>query len=313
MADSNSNVYSFSLPGEKPISPEQEDLNTLATLIKKFATHDGHFSLGIPGVYLRRISTTTHISEKITAKSGICIVASGAKAVNLGQKKYSYDESRMVVYAADVPINTQIISAVPDRPFLCIVIEMDHKLLGDLIVKAYPEGVPKIKEPEAIYVGNSNPKIVKSAVRLLEILSQNEDVDLLGPLAIEEILVRLLRSSAGPYIAQVGVTDSNAQKIIRSINWLKSNFHETVKVEELAEISNMSSSSFYNYFKSLTSMSPLQYQKLLRLEAARSLLINQGLDVSTACYKVGYSSVSQFSREYSRQFGHPPSKDTSRK
>ena len=103
------------------------------------------------------------------------------------------------------------------------------------------------------------------------------------------------------------------KKIIRVINWLKQNFVETVKMEELAEIANMSTSSFYNHFKSLTSMSPLQYQKLLRLEAARSILINKAVDVSTACYDVGYSSVSQFSREYSRQFGHPPSKDTVKK
>ena len=313
MSKTTPNIYSFSLPGEQPHTTEQEELKQLARLIKKFAPHDGQFQVGLPGIRFARTSSPTHLSEKIPAKSGLCIVASGEKAVYLGEKKYWYDESRMIVYAADVPIQGQIVKADENNPFLCLVIEIDHKALADYIVKAYPEGIPKIKEPQAFYVGNSNPKIGKSAIRLLDILDQNEDVDLLGPLAIEEILLRLLRSAAGPYIAQVGVTDSNAQKIIRVINWLKQNFVETVKMEELAEIANMSTSSFYNHFKSLTSMSPLQYQKLLRLEAARSILINKAVDVSTACYDVGYSSVSQFSREYSRQFGHPPSKDTVKK
>lgn len=135
---------------------------------------------------------------------------------------------------------------------------------------------------------------------------------MLVPLVIDEILIRLLRSPAGPAIAQIGLTDSNAHKVSRAISWIKDNYALPIKIDELAKVASMSPSSFHSHFKSITSMSPLQFQKTMRLHEARNFMITEMMDVSTACHEVGYSSVSQFSREYSRLFGSSPSRDVDR-
>lgn len=143
----------------------------------------------------------------------------------------------------------------------------------------------------------------------MELIADPEDADLLVPLVIDEILIRLLRSPAGPSIAQVGITDSNTQKVAKAISWLKKNYDQPVKMESLAKIAGMSLSLFHTHFKKLTLMSPLQFQKTLRLEEARNLMMSKMMDVTNASFEVGYSSVSQFSREYTRYFGRSPAKD----
>ncbi|MCC2605119.1 helix-turn-helix domain-containing protein [Planctobacterium marinum] len=175
-----------------------------------------------------------------------------------------------------------------------------------------PNGLAKNAQTRVIYLGDSNPSIVKSAIRILELIIHQEDADLLVPLVVDEILIRLLRSPAGPEIAQIGLTDSNAHKISRAIAWIKDNFACPLKVEDLAKMAGMSLSSFHSHFKSITAMSPLQFQKNFRLQEARNYMITRHLDVSSACHLVGYSSLSQFSREYSRLFGASPSKDLHR-
>lgn len=243
---------------------------------------------------------------------GICIVAQGAKLVSLAQESWQYDPSNMVVYAAEVPVRVRFTKASQEEPYLCMVVHIDPKKLTDLIFKVFPQGLKKNPDSRAIYVGNSNPRIVKSAIRIIELILQGEDVDLLVPLVVEEILIRLLRSPAGPAIAQIGLTDSNTHKISRAISWLKENYMDAMKIDDLAKIANMSPSSFHSHFKTITAMSPLQFQKNLRLQESRNLLIAGKLDVSSASHQVGYSSVSQFSREYSRLFGSSPSKDVGR-
>ena len=143
----------------------------------------------------------------------------------------------------------------------------------------------------------------------MELIVNQENVDLLVPLMIEEILIRLLRGSMGPSIAQIGLQDSSTHKVSKAINWLKKNFNQTIKMEEIANIAGMSLSPFYTHFKKLTLMSPLQYQKTLRLEEARNIIASRMMDVSCTSTHVGYSSVSQFSREYRRHFGHSPTYD----
>lgn len=158
-------------------------------------------------------------------------------------------------------------------------------------------------------MGQNNLSIVRAAIRLMELIVDQKDADLLVPLMIDEILIRLLRGSIGSAIAQIGITDSNTPKISKAISWLKNNYNRTIKIEELAKIAGMSLSSFHTHFKKLTLMSPLQFQKILRLEEARNLMISKMMDVTSVSFHVGYSSVSQFSREYSRYFGRSPAKD----
>lgn len=302
-------VFSFAALGDPESQSAKGDLEALARRIEKYAPHDGRFELPVPGIHVVKYSAPDRLSTRAVSTTGMCIAPQGAKRVTLGQDIYEYDESRMVVYSSEVPVAASVIRASKEEPYLGMVIEFDQERLSELVLKAFPHGVPKRPDFRPIYIGKSNPKIVTSAIRLLDIVSQQEDVDLLIPLAIDEILIRLLRSPIGSSIAQIGIRDSNAHKVSRAIAWLKENFATNLNVEELAQLVGMSPSSFYQHFKSITSMSPLQYQKVLRLQEARQLMLSRMMDVSTTSMQVGYASSSQFSREYSRFFGNSPSKD----
>ncbi|MCP5126330.1 MAG: AraC family transcriptional regulator [Gammaproteobacteria bacterium] len=297
------------MAGDNEYPPDSGDLKKLADLIAQFAPHDGRFQLLGYGLHVVKETKTTAETTRTMSQPGMCIVAQGAKRVSLAHHSFEYNESRMVVYAAEVPVGASIVKASSEEPFLCLVVPLDPQKLIELILKIFPQGVPKTLDTQAIYVGNSNPKIVTAAIRIMSLILQQEEADLLVPLVIDEILIRLLRSPAGPSIAQIGITDSHAQKVSKAISWLKENYATPIKIEELAAISRMSPSSFYSHFKSLTSMSPLQFQKTLRLQEARNLIMTRRVGVSSAGFQVGYASLSQFSREYSRLFGCSPSKD----
>ena len=176
----------------------------------------------------------------------------------------------------------------------------------------YPRGVPKASDRRGLYVGRTTDDIVDAVTRLLDLMAQPEDADLLGPLVIDEILIRLLRTSIGARVAQIGHTKSEVQRIGEAVSWIRAHFAQPVTVEEMATSVHMSASSFHQHFKAVTSMSPLQYQKVLRLHEARRLMLFQRIDASRACHRVGYLSPSQFSREYSRFFGNAPTKDIAR-
>ena len=311
MLQPNGNLVSFAKAGDDETPPNSGDLKKLADLIARFAPHDGRFELSGYGLYVVKETKTAPETTRTMSQPGMCIVAQGAKRVSLAHRSFEYNESRMVVYAAEVPVGASIVKASPEEPFLCLVVPLDPQKLIELILKVFPHSLPKTPDTQAIYVGNSHPKIVTAAIRIMDLILQQEDADLLVPLVIDEMLIRLLRSPAGPAIAQIGITDSNAQKIAKSISWLKENYATTVRIEDLAAIAGMSPSSFYSHFKSITSMSPLQFQKTLRLQEARNLMITRRVDVSNASLQVGYASLSQFSREYSRLFGYPPSNNTS--
>ena len=309
MLQPDENLVSFAKAGDDETPPDSGDLKKLADLIARFAPHDGRFELSGYGLYVVKETKTTPETTRTMSQPGMCIVAQGAKRVSLAHRSFEYNESRMVVYAAEVPVGASIVKASSEEPFLCLVVPLDPQKLIELILKVFPHSLPKTPDTQAIYVGNSHPKIVTAAIRIMDLILQQEDADLLVPLVIDEMLIRLLRSPAGPAIAQIGITDSNAQKIAKTISWLKENYATTVRIEDLAAIAGMSPSSFYSHFKSITSMSPLQFQKTLRLQEARNLMITRRVDVSNASLQVGYASLSQFSREYSRLFGYPPSKD----
>lgn len=290
-------------------APSPDDLRMLTSLLNKYAPHDGNFDLVNGRVKIFREGKQDAEKNYMLSLPSICIVPQGAKSVTLAHESFEYDHSKMVVYAAEVPMNVTITKASKEAPYFCMVIPIDPIKLNELNLKAFPNGVPKTKRARAVYVDNSNPMILKSAIRLMETIEQQEYVDLLAPLIIDEILIRLLRSSAGPAIAQIGITDSHAEKINKAVSWLKNNYARPIKMEKLAKISGMSVSSFHAHFKSITDMSPLQFQKTLRLQEARKLMRLQMMDVSSAAYAVGYTSPTQFSREYSRFFGAPPSKE----
>jgi len=296
-----------------PSAPEApEDLARLATAIQAHAPYDGYFSLGLPGLEVIRTSRTTGELVHGVAKAALCIVAQGAKTVFLGSEAFDYDASRMLVYSVDVPVSGQIVKASPAEPFLCLKLELDAQRIAELTLRVYPDGLPPTLKNLAVCITPAEPGILKAAARLMELMSQPDDAEWIAPLVVEEILIRILRSPIGGRVAQIGQEGSRVQRVAKAVSWVRSNFERPLDVERLAAMVHMSVSTFHQHFKSVTSLSPIQYQKVLRLHEARRLMLTRMMDAGTACRQVGYLSASQFSREYGRFFGNAPTKDIAR-
>jgi AraC-like DNA-binding protein len=287
-------------------------LPRLGRLIAAYAPHDGSFDLRIPGLHAIRISRTNRESVHALRSASLCIAAQGAKTVIVGQGMYEYDASRMIVFSVALPVAAQVTQASHAQPYLALKLDLDPRRIAELVLKVFPHGLPPVEERKAVYVTPVDASIINAATRLVECLAQPGDAELVAPLVMDEILIRLLRSPIGVRIAQMGFADSSVHRVAKAISWLRANFSQPMKVEELAELVHMSVSSFHEHFKSVTSMSPLHYQKVLRLQEARRLMLSTVMDASTASQRVGYLSASQFSREYSRFFGNAPSQDIAR-
>jgi len=291
----------------------EPDLARLAALIRAHTPYDGSFELCIPGVYATRASRTNTELVHAVAKPSLCIIAQGAKSVMLGHEVYEYDTSRMLIFSVDLPVAGLVTRASHSEPYLGFRLDLDPHKVAELVLKVFPHGGPhRVHENRAVCITQTNVNIFNAAVRLIELMAQPGDAELLAPLVIDEILIRLLRSPVGVRVAQIGLEDSGVHGVAKAVSWLRANFSQPMKVEELAELVHMSVSSFHQHFKSVTSMSPLQYQKVLRLQEARRLMLSTMMDASAASRHVGYLSASQFSREYGRFFRSAPTRDIAR-
>jgi AraC-like DNA-binding protein len=286
-----------------------ESLGRLATLLAAHAPYDGGFDLRVPGLYVVRRSRPTRGVERATVLPALCIVAQGAKTVMLGREVYSYDASRLVAYAVDLPISGKVTLASQREPFLVLVLKLDPLKIAELALKVYPHGVPSPGSSRGVIVGPASTAIVDAAARLVDSMARPAEAEFLAPLVIDEILVRLLLSPVGPRIAQIGQQGSAVQRVAKAVSWVRENFAQPISLEDLAGLVHMSVSSFHQHFKAVTTMTPLQYQKMLRLQEARRLMLSNALDAGSAGHQVGYLSASQFSREYARLFGRAPTLD----
>jgi len=290
----------------------EPDMAKLARCIAAYAPHDGSFDLRIPGLTASRSSRINTECAHALRLPSLCIIAQGAKTVIVGEEVYEYDASRILVFSVALPVAAQVTQASYSEPYLALRLDLDPHKIAELVLKVYPRGVPPVQERRAVYVAPIDASIVNATTRLMGCLAQPGDVELLAPLIVEEILIRLLRSPIGVRVAQMGFAESSVERVAKAISWLRANFSQPMKVQELAELVHMSVSSFHEHFKSVTSMSPLHYQKVLRLQEARRLMLSAMMDAGTAGQRVGYLSASQFSREYSRFFGSAPTKDIAR-
>ena len=284
----------------------------LARLFAAYAPHDGSFDMSIPGLMVSRLSRVNNECVHALRVSSLCIVAQGAKTVIVGDEVYEYDASQMIVFSVALPVAAQVTRASQSEPYLSLRLELDPHKIAELVLKVYPRGLPAVQERSAVYLTPIDDRIVNAAIRLMECLAHPGDAELLGPLVTDEILIRLLRSPIGVRVAQMGFAESSVQRIAKAISWLRENYSQPIKVEELAEMVHMSVSSFHEHFKAVAAMSPLQYQKVLRLQEARRLMLSAMMDASAASQRVGYLSASQFSREYRRFFGSAPTRDIAR-
>ncbi len=254
----------------------------------------------------------TSVPVHLTMSPSLCIVAQGAKVVMLGSEVLEYDPARMLVFAVDLPVSGQVTRASQRDPFLGFRLDLDPARVAELAARVFPNGVPKPPDNRGLYVGRATDAMIEAVTRLLDLMGRAEDADLLGPLVVDEILIRLLRTPIGTRVAQIGAPKSGVQRVAEAVSFIRTHFAQPVTVEEMAASVHMSASSFHQRFKAVTSMSPLQFQKVLRLNEARRLMLFERMDASDACQRVGYLSASQFTREYGRFFGSAPTRDVAR-
>jgi len=290
-------------------APSKPDLAKLGRLIAAYAPHDGSFELRVPGAHAIRLSRVNKECVHNVRLPSLCIAAQGAKTMIVGQDIYEYDSTRMIVFSVALPVAGQVTQASQTEPYLALKLDLAPHKIAELVLKVFPHGLPPAQERIGVYVTPVDDSVINAATRLMECLAEPGDAELLAPLVMDEILIRLLRSPIGIRVAQMGFAESSVQRIAKAISWLRENYSQPMKVEELAELVHMSLSSFHEHFKSVTSMSPLHYQKVLRLQEARRLMLSTMMDAGAASQRVGYLSPSQFSREYSRFFGNAPTRD----
>jgi AraC-like DNA-binding protein len=280
----------------------------LATLIARYATSDGIHATAIPRVFLIRASRPTEPIHALQ-QPAVCIVAQGRKQVMLGEGVYVYDRTQYLVASVDLPIIGQVLEADAGTPYLCLRLDLDPAMLGALMMD-FGLGLTDSAQPApGLFLSSVTPELRDASIRLLRLLSTPRDIAALAPLAEREILYRLLMSEHASKLHQVAHADSKLQQINRAIGWIRRNFAAPFSIDAVAAEARMSPSALHHHFKAVTAMSPLQYQKQLRLQEARRLIFSHALDAATAGHNVGYESPSQFSREYSRMFGAPPVRD----
>jgi len=213
------------------------------------------------------------------------------------------------VVSVTVPVAGRVLEASSGEPYLCIRLDIDPAMVATLVAESAPLSQPVEGAARGVYLDRIDAPLLDATLRLVRLLASPQDIPVLAPLAMREIFYRLLCGRQGRHLHEIAVRDSQGHRVTRAIEWLNRNYVEPLRIEELAQRVNLSSSTLHHRFKALTSMSPLQFQKTLRLQEARRLMLATGMDANLACQRVGYLSASQFSREYARHFGSAPTRD----
>lgn len=285
-----------------------ERIAELAALIARHMPKPGMNGTALPRVSLIRADQPTTATPSVYEAS-LCLIAQGSKRVSLGDHSVVYDAARFLLVSVDLPLVGHVLEASPGAPYLCCKIDLDQAVLADLILAQGPG--PRADAPMlAVYPGD--PDLVDAACRLVKLLERPETIPVLMPLIEREILYRLLTGPHGPTLRQMAVADSRLGQVSRAIARIRQRYHEQLRIDDIAAAAGMSASSFHTHFKAVTRMTPLEYQKQLRLQEARRLMLTEGASAGSAGFAVGYDSQSQFSREYRRLFGAPPRRDIER-
>lgn len=288
---------------------DQTNRRPIVGSMMKLAPRDGVFDLSAPGLSAIRISAAKSEWSHVMYEPSLCMVVQGGKQVILGGERFEYDEGRFIICSVEVPLEARVTRATESNPYLAIRLRLTPEILGPLIVKIFPEGPGEIENSKSLLVESMAPPLIDTMQRLIGACESETERKHIAPMIQEELLTRLLIGPSGSWIAQIGTAQSVAIGINRAIRWLKENFTADFKIQHLAEIAHMSASSFHEHFKDATTLSPLQYQKVLKLQRARQLLIMSEMSVGRAGTEAGYTSLSQFSREYKLYFGEAPGKD----
>ncbi|OZI61178.1 AraC family transcriptional regulator [Bordetella genomosp. 11] len=287
-----------------------ETLTEIASVIARHVSKDGFHATPIERLTLVRSSTVTMPMPNVY-RPQLCLVAQGRKEVVLGERVFRYVPGRYGIVTYDLPAIGHVVEATPDRPYLCLYLDFDPSMLGELASRV-PPPPGAARPPIGKTVSDASAGLLDATLRLLRLLDDPAALPVLGPLTEQEILYRLLAGPDGARMRHITASQGRVAQVGRAIAWIGKNFRERFSIERLATEIGMSPSSLHEHFRAVTAMTPLQFQKQLRLQDARSLMLVHGIDVATAALRVGYESPSQFSREYRRHFGEPPTRDIAR-
>ena len=286
-------------------------LEDLRTLVEKYA-QPGISQTAIPDVVVSRMEENGSPDESTTGTI-LAIVAQGTKRLSVGGTVHDYGPGQYLVASVDLPVSGRFTDATSGRPALGFGLELRPEVVAELMLNIaaadFTRPARGESSPPAVAVGEASDRLLDAAARMLRLQETPHDIPVLAPLIEREILWLVMSGAQGATVRQLGLADSSLNRVRHVVRWVRDHFAETLRVEELAQLASMSPSAFHRSFQAVTSMSPIQYQKSIRLQEARLRLLANPGDVAAAAYAVGYESPSQFSREYRREFGSPPSRD----
>jgi AraC-like DNA-binding protein len=282
----------------------------LAERIVRAVPEDGT-ATPLDGLMLRRASAPTVLGHGASYPS-FCVIAQGSKEIGLGDARYRYDPAHYLVAATALPITSRIAEASPERPYLGLVLTLDSALVGSVMVEAGHPAPPRHAAVRAIDVSPLDAGLLDAVVRLVRLLDASTDARFLAPLVRREIVYRLLIGEQGGRVRHIAALGGSTHRIAQAVDRLRHDYDQPLRIEDIARDLGMSVSSFHHHFKAVTAMSPLEFQKQLRLQEARRLMLGEALDAASAGYRVGYNDASHFNREYKRLFGVPPMRDVER-
>ncbi|MDR1423867.1 MAG: AraC family transcriptional regulator [Azoarcus sp.] len=280
----------------------------IAQRISAFVSREGESATPLPGLSFARVTKPTPPTSYLYEPS-ISMIIRGRKRVQLGETTYIYDESRFLLTAVKLPTTTEVLEASAQAPYVSLLLRLDLQAARQMIadVDRHESSVPA--SGPAMATGPASIELFDAIARLVGLLDNPKDLLHLGVLIQREIIYRILTSCAGARFRETVLLGTQSQRTAKAIAWLRENFAQPLRVEDLAEMAGMGVSTLHHHFRAMTSMSPVQYQKHLRLHEARRILLGENVDAVTAAVRVGYESASQFNREYRRMFGAPPIRD----
>lgn len=279
--------------------------------IARWTNNSDQYPSAIPDLlFFRQDELTEPMS--VVYEPSICMVVQGSKRVLLGNEPYVYDENHYLITSVNLPTFVQALEASKERPLLGLKLTFDIQEVSQLLVDSHFPHHRAQPSGHGMATSELTLPLLTAFQRLIDLLDEEQEIPVLAPIIRKEIIYRLLVGEQGARLRQIASAGSQSQQIARAIQWLKNNFSQQLRIDDLASQARMSTSSFHNHFRSMTALSPLQYQKHLRLHEARRLMLTEALDAASAGFQVGYESPSQFSREYNRLFGAPPLRDISK-
>ncbi len=287
----------------------EEKRNLLKTRVQELFPAPGILQTGIKG-FSAALRTAPTSNQHCFYKPMAIFVLQGKKQTVLGSEKYTYNENQVVVTSIDIPTVGSIVEASPEKPFMTLIFDLDNYVISQLLSEgSYPQNETARR---GMGIADADENLLDAFSRLVALAGQPERQKVMAPMIIKEIHYLLLTSPLGDILRTINTKGSQNNQIANAIAWMKENYRQPLKIDELAQKFNMAESSFYRHFSKVTSLSPLQYQKRLRLYEAQRLMLSENFDAANAAYEVGYESASQFNREYKRMFGTPPKTNVNR-